>query len=66
MSKSENMQAPKAPDFTYEALRNSCRELFDVSTSTFDGATALLDKGKRYSIAEIKETIGKWSKGVVK
>lgn len=66
MPKSENTQAPKAPDFTYEALRNSCRELYDVSTSTFDGATAMLDKSKRYSTNEIKETIARWSKGVAK
>lgn len=52
--------------FSLEALRKGCRKLFDVSQSTFDGATCNLDSTKSYMIEEIKETISKWKERSVK
>ena len=46
--------------FPLAVLRRECRKLFDVSNSTFDGATCKLDPVKEYSIEDVKNTIKKW------
>ena len=51
----------KEPVYTLEKLRASCRKLFNVSSTTFTGATCKLPK-KEYTIAEIKSVIEKWQK----
>ena len=63
ISQSDDTEIKK---FSYEALRKKSRELFIVSQSTFDGATAHLDRSESYTIAEIKQTIEIWLKGACK
>ncbi len=46
--------------FSLAALRKECRRLFDISASTFDGATCELDPAKEYSVDDIKKAIEKW------
>ena len=46
--------------FALSILRRKSRQLFDVSISTFDGATCELDQEKEYTIEEVKKTIDKW------
>ncbi len=50
--------------FSIEKLRENCRQLFGVSTSTFDGVTYRLT-GK-YTIDEMKARIDAWEKKGVK
>ncbi len=57
--KSETIQK-----FTIERLRQNCRQLFNVSISTFCGATYGMT-GK-YTIEEMKTHIEKWKKKGVK
>ncbi len=50
--------------FTVAKLRENCRELFGISTSTFDGAAYGLT-GK-YTVDEMKARIKAWEKKEVK
>lgn len=61
MSKKDEINADsKARVFSLAVLRRECRKLFDVSTSTFDGATCELDQNKEYTVEETKNVIEKW------
>lgn len=61
MRKREKVTADnKTISFPLSVLRRECRKLFDISTSTFDGATYELDQKKEYTVEEIKNTIKKW------
>lgn len=46
--------------FKLSKLRDNARALFNVSASTFDGATCSLDANKEYTKAEIKNIIDDW------
>lgn len=59
-AKNEETVERNVKAFPLAVLRRECRKLFDVSSSTFDGATCRLDPDKKYSIEEIKDTIKKW------
>jgi hypothetical protein len=59
-AKNEEPVEMKVKTFPLTVLRRECRKLFDISSSTFDGATCSLDPNKEYSIEEIKNTINKW------
>ncbi|MDO4301643.1 MAG: hypothetical protein Q4D26_09675 [Clostridia bacterium] len=48
--------------FKLSKLRENARALFDVSTSTFDGATCSLGDDKEYTKTEVKNIIDKWLK----
>ncbi len=52
--------------YPLDNLRKNARELFDISTSTFDGATYGLDTDATYSVAEIENIINNWLKKPVK
>ncbi len=52
--------------YRYHVIRENCRALFNVSTSTFDGATNNLDKNDEYDIDDIKKQINNWLKQEVK
>ena len=43
-----------------EKLRRSCVNLFGVTPSTFDGASAGIQLGSRYTIEEMQAHIDKW------
>lgn len=58
--KAEIATESKARVFPLYVLKRECRKLFDVSTSTFDGATCELDQNKEYTVEEIKNVIEKW------
>lgn len=64
--KDEAVADKKAKAFPLSVLRKECRKLFDVSTSTFDGATCQLDQNQEYTVEEIKNTIEKWKGRSVK
>lgn len=51
--------------FTLGQLRAHSRELFGVSTSTFDGATSGLDISAEYTKERIKTTIETWGKAPI-
>lgn len=53
-----------APKYTLEKLRANCRALFNVSTSTFDGATHGLT-GK-FTVEEMRTHIEAWKRKEVK
>ena len=53
-----------AAKYTLERLRQNCRSLFDISTSTFDGATYGMT-GK-YTVEELRAHIENWKKKGVK
>lgn len=57
-------QAEAGMKFTVEKLRENCRQLFGVSTSTFIGATYGMT-GK-YTVEEMRTHIEKWGKKGVK
>lgn len=57
-------RAGAAPKFTVEKLRENCRRLFGVSTSTFAGATYGMT-GK-YTVEEMRAHIEAWKKKGVK
>lgn len=62
-----NQEAPaqaQAKKFTIDKLRENCRQLFGVSTSTFVGATYGLTG--TFTVAEMKAHIDKWAKEGVK
>lgn len=46
--------------FKLSKLRDNARALFNVSASTFDGATCGLDANKEYTKTEIKDIIDNW------
>ena len=54
----KEVQAVPVPKFTIEQLRENCKKLFDVTASTFDGATYNL-KGK-YTVSKMKAIIDRW------
>jgi hypothetical protein len=61
MSKKDEVTAEKQVNtYPLSILRKECRKLFDVSTSTFDGATYGLDQSQKYTVEEMKSTIEKW------
>lgn len=68
MTKQEKVEAAEAvqtdPKFSIEKLRANCMTLFDVTTSTYDGATHGLDG--EYTVAEMKKTIEKWENTKIK
>ena len=49
-------EAERGQKISIEKLRRSCGELFGVSRSTFDGATAGLAE-KKYSVKEMEKII---------
>ncbi len=55
---------PAEKKFALEKLRENCKALFGVSTSTFAGAT--LGMTGRYSVEEMKAHLEKWGKEKVK
>ncbi len=57
-------KAPAPQRFTVAKLRENCRQLFGVSSSTFDGATNGMTG--TYTVEEIKVHIEKWVKEGVK
>lgn len=48
--------------FLLSTLRNECKELFGISTATFDGVTSGLDSDGEYTIDEISNKINAWLK----
>ncbi len=59
--KTEKAVVSKTPQkFPIEKLAAGCKTLFGVSASTFAGATAGMSG--EYTVAEMKEHIGKWLK----
>ncbi len=60
MAENTEKTAKSAPAFPLPKLREHCRELFDVSVSTFDGATFNLDAGGSYTVEDVKKTIKSW------
>ena len=56
--------AAPAPKFTLEKLRNSCRELFGITQSAFDGAAYGLSG--EYTVAEMKSIIAAWQRKEVR
>lgn len=65
VKEAENGATREAPQkFPLEKLAAGCMTLFGVSSSTFAGATAGMNGD--YSVAEMKEHIGKWLKKEVK
>ncbi|MBE6845035.1 MAG: hypothetical protein E7508_04880 [Ruminococcus sp.] len=60
----KEVQSVPAPKFSIEQLRENCKKLFGVTTSTFNGATYNL-KGK-YNVSEMKAIIEKWKNKEVK
>ena len=58
------VQSVKAdPKFPLETLRKDCMKLYNVTSSTFDGA--FYGKTGEYTIKEAGEVIDAWKKGVV-
>lgn len=55
-------EAPTEPVFTIEQLRPSARNLFGVSESTYDGATANLDGEVKLTVEQMREHINHWLK----
>jgi hypothetical protein len=53
------------PKFSVAKLRENCKKLFGVTTSTFDGATYNIEN-KDYTVAEMKKIIEDWKKKEVK
>ncbi|TCX51929.1 MULTISPECIES: hypothetical protein [unclassified Dehalobacter] len=60
MPKKEESAAEAIRVFPLAALRKECRRLYDISASTFDGATAGLRPDKEYTVEEVKNAIEKW------
>lgn len=60
MAENTEKTAKSAPVFPLPKLREHCRELFDVSASTFDGATFNLNADGNYSVEDVKKTIKNW------
>lgn len=50
------------PKFKLSKFRDNARALFNISSSTFDGATSELDTEKEYSKSEVKKVIDTWLK----
>ncbi len=57
------VKAPPAK-FSIEKLRKNCMKLFNITTSTFDGAAYGL-KGE-YTVSDMKDIITKWQNREVK
>lgn len=70
MAKSVNLDLQNTHDndkkFPLSKLGENCQKLFNVSISTFNGATINLNKEIDYSVEEIKNTIQLWKKTEVK
>lgn len=60
MAETTEKTAKSAPVFPLPKLREHCRELFDISASTFDGATFNLDADGCYTVEDVKKTIKNW------
>lgn len=60
MTKKEEPVADVARVFPLSVLKRECRKLFDVSASTFDGATHGMDPDKEYAVEDIKKAIETW------
>ncbi len=60
----KEVQTVPAPKFEIRQLRENCKKLFGVTTSTFDGAAYNL-KGK-YTVSEMKAIIDRWKNKEVK
>lgn len=58
------VQAGTAKKYTVEKLRENCRQLFGVSTSTFAGATYGMTG--TYTVDEMRTHIEEWGKKGVK
>lgn len=54
--------AKSEPRFTVAQLRPSARNLFGVSQSTYDGATASIDGEKTFTVTEMRNHIERWLK----
>lgn len=54
----------KPAKFPLERLRQDCLKIFNVTTSTFDGATS--GKTEEYTVDEVKEFIKGWQKTPIK
>lgn len=62
----ETTDVKQETKYKLKKLRDNARELFYVSTSTFDGATFGLNADDEFTKLEIKEVIDKWLKQEVK
>lgn len=60
--KGQKAAAATMEKYPIETLRKHCIELFQLSTSTFDGAMCRC-KAKEMTIKEAKDAIEKWLKG---
>lgn len=58
--KQEVSTAPQTSKFCLEALRASCTELFNCSSSTFDGAMHGYQSTARFSTVEVADAIKKY------
>lgn len=61
----EPMKSSGERKFPYEVLKKNCMKLFGVTSSTFVGATADMEK-EEYGIEEMRSIVGKWLKKEVK
>ena len=52
--------AKKGPVFSLERLAQDCHELFNVTPSTFAGATCGLKEDCQMTVPEMQEHIKKW------
>ena len=53
---------PEEPTFTIEQLRPDARVLFGVSQSTYDGATASIDREQTFTVDGMRQHIERWLK----
>lgn len=64
-AENEAAKTKDEPKYTLEALQKHCLELFNVSTTTFVGATAGIE-AKEYTVNEMKGIIKEWCGKAVK
>lgn len=57
--KAAENKAPEEQKFPYDVLAANCLKLFDVTRSTFEGATIGMEGGE-YTKSEMKRTIDAW------
>ena len=60
MAEKKISEASEVKKYLLHKLRENARALYNVSTSTFDGATARLDASKRYTKEEVAAIIKEW------
>ena len=55
-------ERPAEPTFSVEQLRPSARNLFGISQSTYDGATASIDREQTFTVDGMRQHIERWLK----